>query len=165
MVQWAPKKAALAAAAAALIVLAAWYALPIAVGSETPIDEAQRSFAGKGSLDGKVFVGRLGPVGSTPDVQDTWVFSSGMFVSKECQRRCDYPPRPYFARSANGKTEFVSETRCPGKDAKLIWRGTVDQGRVEGVMTWTVSRWYWTIEKEFSFSGSLRDRDSPIARK
>ena len=165
MVSWTHNKTTVAAAAAGLAAIGAWYALAGAPGREAPADVDLKRFAGAGPLDGKVFTGQLGPTGKPADVADTWVFSRGMFVSKECERRCNYPPRPYFTRLANGKTEFFSETRCPGKDAKLVWRGTVANGRVEGVMTWTVSRWYWTIEKQFSFSGLVRDRASPLARK
>ncbi len=116
-----------------------------------------------GMLDGKTFKGGVGPRGKPADVEDTFVFADGTFVSVECELRCQYPARPYFVRETGGAIEFISETECPYKDAKIVWRGTVVGDSIEGVATWTMSRWYWTIEKEFSFSGILQNASSPVA--
>ena len=116
-----------------------------------------------GILDGKTFKGRIGPRGKPADVEDTYVFADGTFVSVECELRCDYPARPYFVRENGNAIEFVSETKCPYKDAKIVWRGKVEGDSIEGVATWTMSRWYWTIEKEFTFSGTLQNARSPVA--
>lgn len=116
-----------------------------------------------GILDGMTFSGELGPIGKPADVKDFLVFANGTFVSKECEKRCGYPARPYFVRRVGDRTEFISETRCPGKDATIVWRGTVDNGTIRGTFTWTVDRWYWTIEKEFWFEGTLADRNAPFA--
>ena len=118
---------------------------------------------GSGILDGMTFSAELGPVGKPTDVKDTLVFANGTFVSTECERRCEYPARPYFVRQVGDRIEFVSETRCPDKDAKIVWRGTVDDGTIKGVFTWTTVRWYWTIEKEFSFEGTIVEGATPIA--
>lgn len=153
------------ASAAVLLAFALWYTLPTATGSTVPIPNEASKYVGSGPYDGQVFAGRLGPVGGKPDTKDVWEFANGMFVSKECERRCSYPPRPYYVRADKGKTEFVSETRCPYKDAKLVWRGTVDKESIQGVMTFTVSRWYWTVEKKFAFEGRLRNRALPVATR
>lgn len=163
MLMSSKRLAVLVASGVSLLIVTALFLYPSATSSTTPMPVDLGKLAGSAPLDGKVFVGQLGPIDSKPDVNDVWEFSKGMFVSKECERRCKYPPRPYYVRTADGKTEFVSETRCPYKDAKLVWRGTVDSGILSGVMTFTVSRWYWTIEKEFAFHGELRERISPVA--
>jgi hypothetical protein len=119
---------------------------------------------GSGVLDGMTFSAELGPFGRPADVKDTLVFANGTFVSTECERRCEYPARPYFIRQVGDRIEFISETRCPDKDAKIVWRGTVDDGTIKGVFTWTTVRWYWTIEKEFSFEGTLVEGATPVAR-
>jgi hypothetical protein len=119
---------------------------------------------GSGVLDGMTFSAELGPFGRPADVKDTLVFANGTFVSTECERRCQYPARPYFIRQVGDRIEFISETRCPDKDAKIVWRGTVDDGTIKGVFTWTTVRWYWTIEKEFSFEGTLVEGATPVAR-
>lgn len=113
------------------------------------VDTAQ----GAGPLDGMVFEAAMGPQGEAKDVADTFVFADGTFVSRECELRCNYPARPYFVRRAEASTEFVSETRCPNKDAKIVWRGTVEGDTITGVSTWTVRRWYWTVERKFAFTG------------
>jgi hypothetical protein len=101
------------------------------------------------------FSGALGPDGKPKDIADSFVFENGNFVSKECELRCKYPPRPYFVRVSGSKTEFISETRCPYKDARIVWRGTIEGGRIKGKSTWVVKRWYWTIEDTFEFEGEL----------
>lgn len=114
---------------------------------------------GVGLLDGMTFASELGPADKPANVEDLLVFENGMFVSKECERRCGYAPAPYFVRSVGAKTEFISETKCLGNDATIVWRGTVDEenGTIKGMFTWTSERWYWTIEKEFWFEGTLAE--------
>lgn len=119
---------------------------------------------GTGPLDGMVFVGMLGPSGKPKDVHDRFVFAKGTFVSEECELRCKYPARPYFVRTVAGKTAFVSETQCPHKDAKIVWRGTVDGDRIKGQANWTVRRWYWTIEKTFEFEGKLLKQSAAVEK-
>ena len=121
------------------------------------------SYHGEGPLDGMAFVGALGPAGQPKDVADTFVFSDGTFVSKECEIRCKYPARPYYARTTGNVIEFVSETKCPYKDAKIVWRGQLKDGRISGIATWTLKRWYWTIEQKFAFAGELANQSTPIA--
>ncbi len=116
------------------------------------------------SLDGMTFTAALGPDGKLKDVEDRFVFANGTFVSKECELRCEYPARPYFVRMSGDGTEFLSETKCPYKDATIVWRGTVKGDAIEGVATWTIKRWYWSIEKKYSFSGKL-ERSTPALAK
>lgn len=108
-----------------------------------------------GPLDGLRFRGAIGPDGKPKDIPDLFVFEDGNFVSKECELRCKYPARPYFVRKVDNRTEFISETRCPYKDATIIWRGTIEGDIIKGKSTWIVKRWYWTIEDTFEFEGKL----------
>jgi hypothetical protein len=128
------------------------------IADEDPDVTAQ--YHGVGPLDGMTFVAMLGPDGKPKDVPDTFVFENGMFVSKECEVRCKYPPRPYYVREVDGKTEFISETECPYKDAQIVWRGTIEGDKVVGKSTWTMRRWYWTIESDFEFEGTLAPQPS-----
>jgi hypothetical protein len=111
-----------------------------------------------GPLDGLTFQGALGPDGKPKDIQDTFVFEDGTFVSKECELRCKYPARPYFVRVNGATTEFISETQCPYKDAKIVWRGTIEGDRIKGRSTWVVNRWYWSVENTFEFEGKLVEK-------
>jgi len=139
-------------------------ALVLAGAASAPATGEDAAPAPRGSavLDGRTFTARAGPVGEPADVDDTLVFDDGLFLSEECERRCDYPASPYFAREREGVVEFLSETRCPGKDAELVWRGTVDGEKIRGEVTWTSSRWYWTFERTFRFEGVLADEAASI---
>ena len=108
-----------------------------------------------GPLDGLTFLGAVGPDGKPKDIPDTFVFENGTFISKECELQCKYPARPYFVRINGSKTEFISETQCPYKDARIVWRGTVEGDQIKGKSTWIVKRWYWTVENTFEFEGKL----------
>lgn len=121
------------------------------------------SLAGSGVLDGLTFISELGLAGKPADVNDRLVFQNGLFVSTECDRRCGYPAQPYFARHVGEGVEFVSNARCLHKDASIVWRGTVEEETIRGTFTWTVHRWYWTIEKEFWFEGKLVKSSAPKA--
>jgi len=109
-----------------------------------------------GPLDGLSFRGAVGPDGKPKDIPDIFVFENGNFVSRECELRCEYPARPYFVRQNGSKTEFISETECPYKDAKIVWRGTIEGDKITGKSTWIVKRWYWTVENTFEFEGKLQ---------
>ena len=134
---------------AAAIVVAGWSPSMNAADSDPEISDFN------GPLDGMTFIGALGPDGEPKDIPDVFVFENGTFVSKECELKCKYPARPYFIRVNGTKTEFISETRCPYKDAKIVWRGTVDGDTIKGKSTWVVKRWYWTVENTFEFEGKL----------
>ena len=137
------------------VLIIGWYSFsqaPLTMSAEN-IETGQLS--GSGPLDGMIFSGQLGAMGKPADVNDNFVFANGLFVSKQCEQRCNYPARPYFVRRTGDKVSFISETHCPTKDAKIVWRGTVDDETIKGEFTWTVERWYWTIEKTFWFEGSL----------
>ena len=137
----------------ALITLAGWPLVAQVSGTNASEDSVESVVPGP--LDGMTFSGALGPDGKPKDIADSFVFENGNFVSKECELRCKYPPRPYFVRVSGSKTEFISETRCPYKDARIVWRGTIEGGRIKGKSTWVVKRWYWTIEDTFEFEGEL----------
>ena len=117
---------------------------------------------GEGMLDRMTFVGHVGTSENPTRSGDTFVFDKGLFVSKECERICKFPARPYFVRENADGIEFISETRCPYKDSKIVWRGTFKDGKVKGTSTWTSRRWYWTIEKNLVFQGSLSEQSAAI---
>ena len=120
---------------------------------------------GEGALDRMTFVGHVGTSDNPTRSDDTFVFDKGLFLSKECERICNFPARPYFVRSKADGVEFISETRCPYKDSKIVWRGTVKDGKVRGTSTWTSERWYWTIERDLVFEGTLSQQSASIPVK
>lgn len=148
-----------------LVTIAAggWSPQMNAAGSDAAENDTTSPESGTGPLDGMKFIGALGPDGKPKDVKDSFVFENGTFVSKECELRCEYPARPYFVRQNGTKTDFISETKCPYKDAKIIWRGTVEGDTIKGKSTWVVKRWYWTVENTFEFEGKLAESSSSTA--
>ena len=150
---------------ATIAIIAGW--LVCAVGAQA--DSMQSDTAQTSShplmsvLDGKSFSGELGGPGITPGTEDILVFKDGRFVSKECERRCGYTDGPYWVRSDGDGVQFKAETPCLKADANIVWTGTVKDDEIEGTFTWTSERWYWTVEKEFSFKGRLMESDVSAA--
>ena len=140
------------------ITAAALFGLPATTSAAESVENQT-----KAPLDGMSFRGGVGPYGQPHDVEDRFVFANGEFFSKECEQRCEYPARPYFIRKVGDQIEFISETKCPYKDATIVWRGSVQGDKIEGVATWTINRWYWTVEKKYEFSGSLEEPGTPLA--
>ena len=110
----------------------------------------------KCGLDGLNFRGAVGPDGKPKDIPDLFFFANGSFLSRECEFRCEYPAGPYFVRQIGSKTEFISEIKYPYRDAKIVWRGTIEGDKITGKSTWIVKRWYWTVENTFEFEGKLQ---------
>ena len=156
-------KIILSALAVAVLAGGSWIATSAMTGTNATDQVDVVQDYGEGPLDGMIFVGAVGPDGKTLDVADTFVFANGTFVSKECEIRCKYPARPYFVRASEGVTEFVSETKCPYKNAWITWRGRYEDGKISGVATWRLERWYWTVERKIAFAGELADQSKPLA--
>jgi hypothetical protein len=116
-----------------------------------------------GVLDRMTFSGKVTVNGKPLDVIEKWVFAHGTFESTECALRCNYPRAPYFVRRLGEAIEFISESHCLDKDAKIVWRGMIDNGTIKGTMTWTISRWYWTIKREFHFEGTLNEQAATVS--
>ena len=139
-----------------LMIILCVLAMPAWSSDQTNGNASEMSGAtGTAILDGLTFVGALGPEGKPADVEDTFVFEDGKFVSKECEERCKFPASPYFTRHVGETIEFVSRTECPYKKAELVWKGTVVGDTIKGVINWTSERWYWTIKKDLWFEGKL----------
>ena len=159
--------------AASLLTAGLVVAWLVASPKTKPIQESAAVAAGaagsnkpaSGILDGMTFAGNMRLASEPEGVDDSFVFADGTFVSTECDKRCGYPARPYFVRQLGRDVEFVSESRCLHKDAKIVWRGTVSDGRISGVSTWTVKRWYWTVERKFLFEGALMSSATPAASR
>jgi len=118
--------------------------------------------AGTGPLDGMTFSGSIGSPEEPARTKDTFVFSKGRFVSTECVKTCGYRAGTYFVRDRGGKTEFLSVSSCTYKDANIVWRGTIKNGIIKGESTWTVKRWYRTVERKLLFEGKLVAAPKPV---
>lgn len=148
----------------AVVLAGSWLLTLPNVAPSKPLALEHVGDEGSGILDGLEFSGAVTTSKSTV-AKDRFLFSKGKFVSTECVKRCGYLPGAYSVLNRDGKTEFISESRCTYKDAKIVWRGSVADGVVKGVSTWTVSRWYRTVETKFQFEGKLVKSPTPIAQK
>jgi len=149
---WRKIQLACAAVLIGALVCMAW----ARAGDMSPAAAPAQEPAGTHSvLDGRSFVGEIGPVGEAAFTKDVWEFRDGTFVSKECQERCGYPRSPYWVRFQEDAVQFRSKSTCPDTEATIVWKGVVKGDRIEGTFTWTRERWYWTVQKDFWFEGRL----------
>ena len=82
---------------------------------------ALRDPSGTGPLDGQRFDTVMGLQGKPPELEDYVQFSHGLFMSRECTDRCNYPPSAYLVREVEGGTELSYEVdaKVGGKLAQL----------------------------------------------
>jgi hypothetical protein len=118
--------------------------------------------AGAGPLDGLRFDTVMGLQGKPPELVDYVQFSEGLFMSRECTDRCNYPPSAYLVREVEGGTDFIVEAYCPTKSTTMVWRGPVRGDTVQGTVTWTATRWYWDTQQVLEFKGNLSDRPAEV---
>lgn len=114
--------------------------------------------AGAGALDGLRFDTRMGVQGKPADLVDFLQFNQGLFMSRECTDRCNYPPSAYFTRAVEGGTDFVVEAFCPTKATTMVWRGQIRGDRVSGTVTWHSRRFYRTATQVLEFTGQRAPR-------
>ncbi len=104
-----------------------------------------------GPLDGMVFSGKIGAAGSH-QLDDELHFRDGKFWSEYCTR-CGLPPGDYWVRSVGDEIHFRGT--LVGKPGTFIYEGRIVDGKATASVSWTKERWYWTINRELKFSGSL----------
>lgn len=95
---------------------------------------------GKGVLDGVRFDTRMGPPSNPDEIDDFVQFDRGLFMSRECTDRCNYPPSAYLTRETPDGTAFIVEAFCPTKKTTMVWRGMIKADRITAKVTWTSKR-------------------------
>lgn len=144
---------------ASIVLLSMYFGASILSADGDEGADRSGGYPSKNVLDGKRFVGEIGPMGESAVTDDLLVFEEGMFVSKECERRCGYTEGPYWIRYVQEGVRMTATLSCSKSDATLVWNGIVRGDEIEGTIKWTSERWYWTIEKELWFKGSLATQD------
>ena len=91
---------------------------------------AEAAGAGKGALDGQVFVGMMGKAGETDGDKDELVFKKGTFVSEACIQY-GFHDAPYAVTEKDGVVTFTSSPRNASGES-MSWTGTVRDGTLEG---------------------------------
>ena len=134
-----------------ILVLAAVAIGRISTAPDTTIEAAMPGL-GSGPLDGMVFVGRIGPEGNR-DLDDELHFSDGQFWSTNCIR-CGFRPGAYWVRTVGDRTRFQGKLFSADRGT-FLYSGHVSGDRVEATISWTMRRWYWSIDRTLSFAGTL----------
>lgn len=119
----------------------------------------QQAVTVRGPLDGMSFVGTLGPDGKPGDRDDVIHFADGQFWSENCVP-CGFPPGPYWVRYQDDAIHFRGELNSP-ESGEFVYSGVVQDDRLTVTMNWRRDRWYWSIERDFWFEGSLKA--SPVS--
>jgi len=107
-------------------------------------------------LEGKVFVGHTGPLGSTAiDGEDEIIFKNGRFLSSACNT-WGFEPAPYKATVKPDGIHFEALTRSP-RHGQIQWQGVVVGNTLEATYLWTKQRWYWfDAREERRFKGKAK---------
>lgn len=88
-------------------------------------------------------------------LDDVLTFKDGQFSSEVC-RRYNFASAPYWIRRDGDQVHFLAELTSP-TDGKMLWQGSIRDGKLEGTMRWTRKRWYWTIDAEHNIRGKVKD--------
>lgn len=112
---------------------------------------------GRGTLDGLRFDTEMWPRGSDDRLVDFMQFDTGLFMSRECTDRCNYPPSAYLTRQTDTGTAFIVEAYCPTKSTTMVWRGSIEGETVSGTVEWTTDRLVWRHTTTLEFIGTLSD--------
>lgn len=108
-----------------------------------------------GRLDGMRFVGMFGPDGQPGDRKDTLYFGDGQFWSANCVP-CGFSPAIYWVRQAGDEIHFRGEMASPER-GKFTYTGIIRGKRLTAKIHWRQERWYWSIDRDFRFEGTLSD--------
>ena len=92
---------------------------------------APSAFAQKAPLDGRTFAAEAGLKGKAADEKgDVITFADGKFHSSACDQY-GYNKGAYKTTASGDAVQFEAETQSE-KDGRLVWKGTVRGGEIEG---------------------------------
>lgn len=102
-----------------------------------------------------IFTGATGTVGMDAHHSDELVFDEGTFHSREC-RKIGFE-KSTFKISREGNEIQFSAVNISDKYGTLTWQGIIRDGVVEARYVWKKERMFWTIQREYWFSGEIDD--------
>jgi len=103
-------------------------------------------------LDGEDFTGKVIPADRSETLPDDFIFRDGKFHSRACLE-WGFEPGPYWVRIENGQVHFLARLTSD-ENGVITYRGTVDGAKLISSFEWVKPRWYWTMKRRFTFSGS-----------
>lgn len=116
--------------------------------------EAQSRETGARSLDGRTFHGEIRDEKGIVRYKDVLTFKDGQFQSEKC-REFGFGDSPYWTRVEQGVVHFLVESANPST-GEMVFKGEVRGDQVEWKGAWTKKRWYWTLSRDVSFTGTQR---------
>jgi hypothetical protein len=134
--------------------LTAGLALALAAMNPAAGDDAEHP-PSHGLLDGKRFVGMFGPAGQPGDKQDVLYFGDGQFWSAICVP-CGFAPANYWIRRVGDAIHFRGEMGSPER-GKFHYSGVIRGQHLTATINWRRERWYWSVDRDFTFEGTLSD--------
>lgn len=136
-----------------LAVVTCGWMLPRAIGAEGPATAPSAAVA-RLMLDGRTFRVEAFEKGKKV-FDDRLVFEDGTFFSEAC-RKFGFDRSSYYIRVEGNQIRFLAETVSP-THGTMVWKGTVEENRIDGAFRWTKERWYWTVRRNFEVKGT-RDK-------
>lgn len=118
-----------------------------------PVTEAAEE---SGPLDGMIFAGSFGDPGA-PGRDDLLYFNNGKFWSAICIR-CGFEPGSYWVRKVGDSIHFRGEQRS--ERGTFVYLGRVTGDKIQVDVNWTKDRWYWKIDRDLVFEGSIAKKDA-----
>jgi len=105
-----------------------------------------------GALDGRVYSGIFRSHDGEISLNDSLHFQGGHFWSAGCIE-CSFPPGTYWTRRVGaGGLAFRGKLESPRR-GRFTYEGRVAGEEIEVAVHWRRARWYWTIERDFLFTG------------
>lgn len=115
--------------------------------------------AAHGMLDGMRFVGHFGATGGPDDRPDALSFGEGHFWSSVCVP-CGFLPASYWVRRVGDAIHFRGEMGSVDR-GRFLYQGVIRGQRLSASVNWRKDRWYWSIDREFRFEGTLAETPAP----
>jgi hypothetical protein len=115
--------------------------------------DGENGVPAQGPLDGMSFVGTLGPEGKPGDRDDVIHFADGQFLSEGCVP-CGFSPGPYWVRFEDEAIHFRGELSS-AENGTFSYSGVVQGDRLSVSLNWRKERWYWSIDRNFWFEGTM----------
>lgn len=113
-------------------------------------DDGSPSFL---QLDNRRFIGPMGVKGDPNPANDEFMFEDGKFVSKSCLE-WGFSPARYWVRNEKDGLHFLAELTSRDH-GEMRYEGVFDGQQIKGKVMWKKERWYWTIQREYRFTGRL----------
>ncbi|NIO38886.1 MAG: hypothetical protein GTO41_01020 [Burkholderiales bacterium] len=102
-----------------------------------------------------IFTGSTGTVGMDAHHTDELVFGASTFHSRECQK-IGFEKSAFKIVREGDEIQF-SAVNVSSRYGTLVWQGVIRDGIIEARYLWKKERMFWTIQREYWFSGEVSD--------